>query len=151
MTLSLRILAVLVALGAPALAQSAAPAQAQPSAPTGATPPEVNYDERSGKLEARQGLKVLWADQLPVGTPVQFANDRLYHASGTTVVERDLPTGRPTARAYLSGPVVALEAQGAGSTSGDLRAVVRHDAGGAKVEESFSLRGGKPLATAATR
>lgn len=95
-----------------------------------AMPPNLRLE--SGAIEARRGGVLVWRAVLTdPRTPVVIVGQRAYAGEGTSVTGRDLETGRVTGRAFLSGPVAAIEADGR-----DLRATTEPLDG---VREAFTI------------
>jgi tetratricopeptide (TPR) repeat protein len=117
-------------------------------APTSNPPPPAPTGPITVKLEngvlqgTRDGVSV-WSLPTTTTVPPITQGDQVVTVDGTTVVARERGTGNAVWRAFLSGPITALEANGT-----DLRATVTHagDANGTgRATEPFTVQGGKPV------
>ncbi len=125
-----------------ATALSATSSTASPPPPAAPTGP-ITVKIGNGVLEAtRDGVNV-WSVPTTSTVPPITQAEQIVTVEGTTVLARERETGKAIWRAFLSGPITALEANGT-----DFRATVTHatDANGAgRATEAFTVQAGKPV------
>ena len=117
------------------------PAPGAAASPPPAAPVTVQLD--GGALRATRGGVSLWAADTRSTVPPVTLGAKVVSAEGTSLLARDIQTGRGVWRAYLSGPITTLELSGS-----DIRANVAHAGnadGTGRATETFTVRDGKPL------
>jgi tetratricopeptide (TPR) repeat protein len=115
---------------------SPTPAPTPPARPAPSGPTTVKLE--NGVLIGERGGVVVWRADTTSTLPPITVEPNVVIAEGNTLVAHDQDTGRAAWRAFLSGPITALESSGT-----DIRATITHNAD-VRATETFVVRGGKP-------